>query len=109
MTNDLIKKIKNAKTKDEVDTLIKTAMDGKVALSINDLSSVAGGQYDPVNNPLPEEMKPFLLELVRAGMRDVAAIILWDYYGVDYYYYYYQMVSVYGSDEGVMMWLLDRL
>lgn len=51
MTNDLIKKIKNAKTKDEVDTLIKSAMDGKVALSINDLSSVSGGQYDPVNNP----------------------------------------------------------
>ena len=109
MTNDLIEKLKNAKTRDEVDALIKTTMGGKVALSIDDLSSVTGGQYDPVNNPLPEEMKPVLLELVRAGMRDVAATILLDYYGVDYNYYYYQKVSVFGSDEGVMMWLLDRL
>lgn len=69
---------------------------------------MSGGQYNPVNNPLPEELKPVLIEMVKRGWTDVAADILLGY-GVDFKYYQFYEMGVFGSDMAIMTWLLSTL
>ena len=69
---------------------------------------MSGGQYNPVNNPLPEELKPVLIEMVKRDWTDVAANILLEY-GVDFKYYQFYEMEVFGSDMAIMTWLLSTL
>ena len=43
MTNELLEKLKTAKTEEEIEALIKTAVDSKETLSVDTLSGVSGG------------------------------------------------------------------
>ena len=104
MANELLEKLKAAKSKEELSALLKKEA---TELSPDDLKEVSGGAS--VEDVDRETLKELILCMVELDMIDVAIHSLEDWFGIDYQPIYQAKASSLGGHKGVIYFIVENL
>ena len=104
MANELLEKLKAAKSKEELSALLKKEA---TELSPDDLKEVSGGAS--VEDVDRETLKELILCMADLDMIDMAIQALEDWFGIDYHPIYLAKASALGGNKSVIYFIVENL